>query len=60
MNELIIFLSFKPLIHLVHTFRIAAGYIHRYARKYIDELLKWINEWHMFTRGHAKHPCVQN
>ncbi len=36
----------------------AVASIESYATRFSD-LVKWINESHMFTRGYAKHPCKQ-
>ena len=45
-----------PYVQFTRLQRLSVGLSQRYATRFSD-LVKWIKQSHMFTRGHAKHPC---
>ena len=47
-----------PYVQFTRLQRLSVGLSQRYATRFSD-LVKWIKQSHMFTRGHAKHPCKQ-
>ena len=47
-----------PYVQFTRLQRLSVGLSQRYATRFSD-LVKWIKQSHMFTKGHAKHPCKQ-
>ena len=47
-----------PYVQFTRLQRLSVGLSQRYATRFSD-LVKWIKQSHMFTRGYAKHPCKQ-